>query len=565
MVAVSRATQPRLSHTAPPAPQPSGARARAAAVWVGLAVLAAVALLAYEPLGPRALIDDLGIQFHLSELTAQGAVPLIDFEHGWNAGAWYYGAFLYWLAGGNPDLWAFLWWHATGSFLAAACVLLAGWRARLEAGWLLGLVAALLVLTEVVHAKYAVPAAWLVLLVPTSRHWPLPWAVGLRAGLAGVTAFAHLELAILLGAGVALYELFATRRHSPRERLLRAAAAPVGVLLALGGQAAVYAALGLGPVELLRQLVGQAEVDPEFHFGYPLLGPRDIRMWLFPVSLVVAFVPLVWRRLSEPARLSACLHLALGLIALRRTDPSHVAAATTLLAPLLVFAGRDLVRAPRPALDAAPARGVVLGLAGSVWFAAAILAGFRIESLLAGAALGLVCLGGILASWAGERPWFSLGAFSAAAVLLVASLAGAVAPATTTAESAAPDGPPADRPGEDALAAQVAAEVRDPLRACTGGDPRVWVVPYPLGLYRELDLTNPTPFVMFWYPFRGEHERVRALVEAGAIPAILEFNRWPLTFDRELAEFVEERFELCAEVAVPATGDTVRVWTHAGG
>ena len=37
----------------------------------------------------RSLINDLGAQYYLSKITSEGAVPLVDFQHGWNAGSWW--------------------------------------------------------------------------------------------------------------------------------------------------------------------------------------------------------------------------------------------------------------------------------------------------------------------------------------------------------------------------------------------------------------------------------------------------------------------------------------------
>lgn len=522
--------------------------ARRWALGAGVALLAVAAALAYEPLGGRALVNDPGIYFHLSERTARGALPLVDFEHGWNAGAWYFGALLYQLAGGRPDLWVYLWTTVTGSFLAGLAVLATGWRLRLEASWLLALAAGTLLVTSVVHAKYAIPAVWLLLLLPAGAAQRLPAALALRAGGAAVVAFAHVELAVLLAAGTALYDLFGARALPLRDRLLRAAAGPAALLAALALQAGVWSLAGLAPAEFARQLVTTpAEVDPEFHFGYPLLTPADVRMLVLPASLLVAFVPAVWRRLSAPARLAAFLHLALALVALRRTDAAHVAAASTLLIPLVVLACRDLARAgrwPRPAVSPAAAAGFA---GGAAWALLGVAAGFRLESLLAIGALAVTGLAGVALARGGERVWPSVGALAALGGLLVASLAGSAVER-------------ASEPSGDALAAAVAAEVRAPLEACTGGDPRVWVVPYPLGLYRELGLRNPTPFVMFWYPFRGEHDRVRDLVEAGEIPAVLVFNRWPATFAGLDAD-LEARYELCADVPVRATGDRVMIWT----
>ena len=70
--------------------------------------------------------------------------------------------------------------------------------------------------------------------------------------------------------------------------------------------------------------------------------------WLFAATwkgtLLVAFVPLVWRRLSDTTRLVAALHLGLALVAIRKMGEMHIGAASVLLALLGVLGAFDLVR-----------------------------------------------------------------------------------------------------------------------------------------------------------------------------------------------------------------------------
>lgn len=538
---------------APPARRPArrreGARTRAAWLALALALLAVSAGLRFSALAPDALTNDLGIQFNLSRMTARGAVPLIDFEHGWNAGAWYVGALLYALAGGSATVWAFLREHLFGTFLTGAALLAAGWRLRLPGPWLVGTALAFLWLVKVPHGKYALPALWLLTLLPvgrTGRGWP---ALALRAGAAAVTFWSHVELALVLTAGVALFDLVGARHVPLRTRLARAGAGPVGLVAALLAQAGVFAALGLPPGELVRQLLADpSRVDVQFHFGYPLLAPPDLRTLLYPASLVLPFVPALWRRLRDPTRLVALLHLSQALIAIRRTDPSHVAAAGTLLALLAVLAAFDLrsARAPDHAVPRDPLARAAAAALGAAWFTAAVAVGFRVEALAAAGGLTLLCLAGVAAGRRGDATWASLGALAAAAGLVAVGLGGHVAGQARASQ-------------EQAVEQEVAAVLRRPLDRCVGDDRRVWVVPYPLGLYDALDITNPTPFVMFWYPFRSEHARVVALMDAGAIPAILQFGDWPTSW-AGLEDHLAARYQPCATVTLPEDGRTVTVW-----
>lgn len=534
--------------------------------WRGWTLLGAAAVVAVvfgsraAGLQPGALAGDLGIQYHLAGETAGGAVPLLDFTHTWNVGSWYFSAALHRLAGGDPSAWLYLWGTVFGPLLAGLAAVGVAWRLRLDPAWALVVVAGWLALSHVVHSKYAVPVVWTLLLLPVGR-WAAGWrAVALRFGLAAVTFAFHVELAVLLGAGVALHDLVGVRGLGWRERAVRIAAPPLGVAVAFAVQSAVYAALGLPPSDLVRQLILNAgETAEGFTFGYPLLAPPSLRPKLFAVSLVVAFVPVVWRRLQPATRLVACLHLAQALIAIRRPDPTHVDAATTLLGLLFALLAHDLLTgrmpvgggswrgrrgagaAGEPRAGREPRWAAALG-AG--WVAAALAAGFAIPHLVAIVALTAVLLAGVAAARTGDRPWASAGALAACGVLLAVSTVGGVAAALRSGD-------------DDSRAAALAAALADPLDRCTGGQRTAWVVPEPLGLYRHLGLGNPTPYVAFWYSFTAEHERVRGLVDAHAIPAIIQVDGWPASFDG-LADDLEEAFTPCATAT--AAGHHATIW-----
>jgi hypothetical protein len=495
-----------------------------------------------------ALRGDLGIQYTLARLTAEGAVPLVDFEHGWNAGAWYFSALLYRLAGAEPTLWTFLWGRAAGFVLAGLAMLAIAWRLRLEPWWAAALVPLWMLVTHVPNNKYAVPLAWLLVLLPVAATRGTARAVVLRAGIVATVWWFHVELAVLLGAGTAMYDLFGARDVAPRDRLLRAGAVGAGLAAGALSQIAVYAALGLAPADLLAQLLfGQAETV-EANFAYPLGAPSTFRTLVYPATLLLPFVPAVWRRLTSPTRLVAFLHLSQALVAIRRTDDNHIAAAATLLALLVVLVVRDLLRSRELPALAPLAWPAAFGgaLAGAAWVGVALLAGFRVPSRLALVGLVLACLAAVAAARGGDRPWGSAGAVGAITLVLAAGLAGHVRTQVSASDA-------------DARAEAIAAAVAPDVERCLAGDRRAWVVADPLTLYDHLDLRNPTPFYLFWYTFEHETERVTAMLEAGAIPAIVQVGAWPASM-RDMVPAVEAALQPCA--AVEATGDVVTIWTR---
>lgn len=508
--------------------------------------------LRFEALAGDALHADYGIQYHLSRLTARGAVPIRDFEHGWNALSWVLGGALYRLVGGNATWWMFAWLHVTAQLLAGLAVLTVAWRLRFRAGWVVVLFASWMWLTTVVNGKYAIPSLWLLALLPVGVLSRTRVAVAVRFLLAAVTFWAHIDLAVMLTGGVALYDLLAERELPWRDRLLRAAAAPTGLLAALGLQAAVYAWLGVAPVTLVEFLLFAPGGTVEGrNFGYPLFAPPDLRTLVYPLSLLLPLVPAVWWRLSDPTRLAALLHVCMSVVAIRKPDGPHLSAAATLLAVVAVLAVRDVLkerRAPTPANRGGLA--VPPLLLGAAWFALAVVVGFTWDHLLAAAALVAIGMLGPLVGAGGEGRGLSIGALAAAGALLVAGVGGHI-----VSELPATD--------DDRKARLIAAEVRPHVDDCLGDDRAAWVVPEPLGLYRYLDVRNPTPFYLFW-GFGSETDRVLAMMDAGEIPAIIQVNQWPrVEFDR-LAPEIAAAYDRCAEVTVPETDDHVTVWRYEG-
>jgi hypothetical protein len=524
---------------------------RRPALWVLLAAVPVI--IAFYTVQIRAVTDgavvgDLDIQLTLARLTAQGAVPLMDFEHGWNTASWYFSAALYELAGGNATAWAFLWGRVTGFMLAGFGLLGIAWRLRLPPLWVGVLVPAWLLLTHVPNSKYAIPLLWCLTLLPVGRTAAPGPAQALRVGLVATVWWFHVEMAVLLGAGTALYDLFGTRYLDLSERAKRVLAVGAGLVVGFGTQAAVYALLGLGPVELAQQLLfGQTETT-EANFGYPLGAPASFRQLLFPASLLVAFVPAIWRRLADPTRFVALLHLSHALIGIRRTDFNHIAAASTLLALLVVLIVHDLVteRAPdwRPVV---PWRRALEATLGVVWVAGAIAAGFRVESRFAIVGLTLACLLAWAAARNGDHPWASAGALLGLVGLMGAGLAGYALQQVR-----------ADEGGSEAE--QIAAAAHADVDRCVGAHREAWVVPGPGALYDELDVTNPTPIYVFWYTLEGESDRVISLIEDAAIPAVIQVGTWPESMGR-IAPVIEARYEQCATVGLPSPRDQLTVWT----
>lgn len=535
-----------------PAEEPRSSRTRLA-WWAGVAAVSVAAIARLEPLAADGLGSDVGIQFHLAGETARGAIPLVDFEHGWNALSWYYLAFFHVISFGQPTLWSFLWGTAAGPLLAGVVLLTIARRHGVTAPWLLALAAAILIISDVPNGKYALPALWLLALRPGGRLDRPGDAVVARFLLAGVLVLSHIELAVMLCLGTALYDLLGARNLTAAARAGRVAALMAGGLLFFAAEVGVYAALGLQPGDVVRFLVldraGVAEGAVAFQGS--LLLPGSVLGAFFPATLVLPFVPAVWRRLSETTRLTAGLHLALGLIAIRKPDDGHLGAATTLLALLVVLVAWDLHRSDLPRSRPTP-RALLPVVGGAAWLLTAVIAGFSAGSVLAlPLLLGVTALGA-LAARRRELPWASAGAAAAGVGLTVVSLA-----SMSLAEVRGP---------QDELLERTMAQALGPaVDRCLGDDRRAWVVPEPLVLYETLDLENPTPYYLFWAGFADETPRVLERIEDGEVPAVLQQGPWPVSMEG-IAPVIEQRYTLCDEVVTPnVDGEgfgarTVRIW-----
>jgi hypothetical protein len=331
------------------------------ATLVGLAVVSfSYGAYSMAALDYWSLTNDIGAQYYLAKLTASGAVPLVDFEHGWNTGSWWLSAVLYRFSGGDPTLW---WYFQAGllrTTLAAVLVAALGLRRRLPPAAMVAMTVSVLTVVRPAHMKYALPVVWAFVLLPG------PWLdrprVGsiVRVAVPAVMFWLHVELAVLLTAGAVLYEVVGRHDATFRARLSRGLLLAAGLATGLATEVAYYqVGYGLGISDLNRQVgFGQAREFPK-HFGWPFFGvPTDSALYmvvaLLPSLVLLLFVPLVWRRLSDPSRFLALSGLCLTTIAIRRPGPGHSTTVGALLVVALVFAVCDLEAGHRRATSGPP-------------------------------------------------------------------------------------------------------------------------------------------------------------------------------------------------------------------
>ena len=512
---------------------------------LGLAVVLLNAAAGLQVLGALGLRGDAGIQFELARQTADGALPLRDFAHTWNAGAWWWLGVMRSLADGDATVWSWLVGLPMTRLLVGLGVLAAGVRMRLPGPLLVAVLAATALLADPPSIKYALPALWLLVALPVGRlgaGWP---AVALRVLLGAVTALSHVEMAVLLAAGVALFDLVDAPRRRRLHAVVRAGAAPAGAALALAGQVLVYDRLGVPADALLGVLRGSEGTSEATSVTYDaaLLRPEILLGAWFPVLTAAPFVPAVWRRLPPGGRLAACLGVATAVVALRKGDAGHVMAATSLLPFVTVLAASGLVASPLPVR---PALRRPLGLLGGLLAVVAVgVAAVSVRSL---AVAGVLLLAAGLASLLARRAELPAASLGALAALLVAGLAGSA--------SVLADVVRADRPvAEGALLSEAVAATVD---RCVAPDRRAWVLPEPLALYEELDLENPTPYYLFWGGV--DDETVIEQAREGRLGTVVEVGVFPPSA-RELGEWVRREWSVCGSVRVPATAVPGGQWT----
>jgi hypothetical protein len=496
------------------------------------------------------LVGDVELIFYLSGRAAEGDLPLVDFQHGWNTGGWWVGAGVYRIADGNPNVFWFLFAYLSGRVLAYSALAAAVWRLRRPASLIavVGIGSALWVATGPPNGKYAIPALWMLALLPTegfrSRR---RLSLVVHGVIAFVTLWLHVDLAVLLSAGVGFYEIVGNRWDPFVNRLQRVGALAAGLALGVVSEVAFYAAQGV-PVSTVNDFVfGGQTAGFAQHYGWSLTDRPSATAALFPLMLIAPFVPVLWRRAAPETRLAACISMALAIVAVRRPDQTHVAAVSTLFMFTGALLADDVYRSRVPV--AWSRRSIGLALAGVAWAGAVVFATFETESLLAGAALMVGAAGAVLASRRGDWPWASAGALGALLALT------AIASAFVIRDRI--------RSTDPLTQVRTNAELLAPeVNRCLGDDRRALIAPTQLSLYDELGLENPTPYVQFHYDFARYEADLVDDMRAGNVPAFIQtypLRGWMYGVRDELAQ----DYVPCSRVAVPETGNTITVWVDA--
>jgi hypothetical protein len=526
--------------------------ARTGVLLLVVGAIAILSIFAFVPIAPRnGLIRDRELVFFLSGRTAKGDLPLVDFQHGWNAGGWWVGAVLYRLADGSPNVFAFLFEHVFGRILAFSALAAAVWRLPRSAGLIaaVGIGSAAWAAVGPPNAKYAIPALWVFSLLPTPAVRRSRRGLVLYAGVALLTFWLHVELAVLLSAGVGFFELFGAERERWRDRVERVGALGVGLALGLASEVAFYAAHGVSPSTVNDFVLGgQTGVYPQ-QYGWSLSAPAAAPAALFLLFVLGPFVPLLWRRASPEVRLAACLSLATAIVALRRDDHQHVAAVSTLFVFTGVLLVDDLRRGRLPQRSGGRGAAIGMVLAGVAWAAVVVFVVVETESLLAGAALMVGAAAATLAARHGDWTWASAGALSVLALI-------AVAGSTSVMRDKIRSTDPFTQVSTNAQA--IAPEVD----RCLGDDHRAVIATTQLSLYDYLALRNPTPYVQFYYDFVRYAPDLADRMQAGEVPAFVQVYPLP-DYMAEVSDELARDYVPCSRIAVPATGNTITIWVDA--
>ncbi|MFB9550675.1 hypothetical protein [Nocardioides luteus] len=533
--------------------------------WATFAVIVVVAVVrgAYTLTAQvEPLTGDTGAQFHLAKLTAEGAVPLVDFQHGWNAGSWWVNSLVYRLAGGDPLWWGFLLGRFFAVTSSAVLVAAMGLRRRLHPAAMATMALAVLTIASPAQVKYVLPVVFAFLLLPGGRLDTARWAPVVRVLVPAALFWQHVELAILLTGAAGLYELVGRESAPVRERLTRCIALGAGILAGLVSEVLFYRiGYGMSLGELNRQVIlGQTQQFPN-HFGWPFFDvPSDgvgyLIVAVYPFLLLLMFVPVIWRLTSDPTRFLALCALLLATVPIRRPGPGHTETVSALVFAAVIFVlcdvydRRDQVSWPtRPAMAGWQVVTAIVGFAaGAAWVGAALVLGFGAHSLVGPVILVLVV--GVM--MVGTRLRARLVAVSVGACLVL----GAV-PLASAVERV----DDLSRDSRQTEAADARADlIRPEMTRCLQGGRSVFVMSNDLYMYDALDVENPTPFYLFHYDFGRNEKQLTAMMEGGEVPVVLQMAAMAEGGWVETA--LKRSYAPCAEVWVAKEHRRFRIWVH---
>lgn len=508
------------------------------------------------------LTQDFGAQYHLAKMTAHGAIPLVDFEHGWNAGSFWLSALLYGVASGSPTIWYFLWGRLLGAGLGAVLAAAIGLRLRLHPAVMIAVALGVLLLATPLHIKYTICLLWVFVLLPVGPLESRPrLAAAARVLLPMLVFWQYVELAVLLTGASGLFELFARREVSWRTRMVHCVQLAGGFVLGLVLQAVAYKVLwGLSFADFNRQVIlGQTETHEGSQyavwnfFDLPTESGRYFILALYPFALLLPFVPLVWQRISDSTRLIALAGLVLVVVPIRRVDNPHTTTVSALVLLAVVLAVAELYerRTTSEAGLRAPAIALPLAAGGAVWAAATLWIGFGLQSMAGAVLLVALAIAGAVLGGAFLRG--ATAAVSAGALVVLGCV-----PALASVDHL-------DDMRGDAKSFQVTDAITrwvgPEYDRCSGGTREALVMPNYLELYDTLDLTNPTPYYLFHYDFAQYEDVLVPQLEDGSIPVIIE--TMPLhTPQPWLTDAIHADYVPCSVVRIEKQGTTVTIWTH---
>ncbi|GGR61524.1 hypothetical protein J2S40_000826 [Nocardioides luteus] len=517
------------------------------------------------------LTQDFGAQYHLAEITARGAIPLVDFEHGWNAGSFWLNAILYTVAGGSPTIWYFLWGRLLGAGLGAVLAAAIGLRLRLHPAVMVALALGVLLLATPLHIKYTVCLLWVFVLLPAGPVESRPrLAAAARVLLPALVFWQYVELAVLLTGASGLFELVARRSVTLRTRLVHCVQLAGGFVLGLVVEATAYKLLwGLSFADFNRQVIlGQAETHEGAQyavwnfFDLPTESGRFFILALYPFVLLLPFVPLVWQRVSDSTRLVALAGLVLVVVPIRRVDNPHTTTVSALVLLAVVLAVGEMYRSSSVEPDSRgtsesvskPTRSLIalpLAAAGAAWAVATLWIGFGLQSMLGGVLLVALAVAGATVGATVLRG--AVAAVSAGALVVLGCV-----PALASVDHL----DDMDRDAKSFVVTDSIARWAGPeYERCSGGTREALVMPNYLELYDTLELTNPTPYYLFHYDFAQYEDVLVPQLEDGSIPVIVE--TMPLhTPQPWLTDAIHSNYVPCSVVRIEKHATTVTIWTH---